>query len=116
MNNLKEFYEKIGGNLSEVLGRFPNVTILEHFLGKYAKDPTFENFLNALDKKDLENAFLSAHTLKGIALNLGFGNLQSAASELTESLRSREKMPDAALVELLKKEQNTILDALKASE
>ena len=37
--------------------------------------------------RDLPAAFRAAHTLKGVAANLGFAKLAAAAGELTEILR-----------------------------
>ena len=39
--------------------------------------------------QDVEAAFRGAHTLKGVAANLGLTGLQKTSSELTEALRTR---------------------------
>lgn len=41
-----------------------------------------------MNEGDYESAFRAAHTLKGVALNLGLGRLAKSSSELTEALRA----------------------------
>ena len=45
----------------------------------------------ALEHCDYEGAYRGAHTLKGIALNLGLTPLAEKAGALTETLRNREE-------------------------
>lgn len=43
-----------------------------------------------MESGNAPEAFRGAHTLKGVAQNLGFGPLYKAAAEVTESLRPSE--------------------------
>ena len=85
-----EFYASVGGNYEETLSRLVSERILKKFVLRYASDPTAENLKGFFEERNSFEAFRAAHTLKGIALNLGFVHLSSAASELTELLRSGE--------------------------
>lgn len=84
---LKKFYEQIGGGYDRALSRFPNEQMLEKFVLKYKADPTCAQLKQAVNAGDTKAAFLAAHTLKGVAQNLGFERLASAASAVTEQLR-----------------------------
>lgn len=52
------------------------------------RDTSYSNLCAALNEGDYESAFRAAHTLKGVALNLGLGRLAKSSSELTEALRA----------------------------
>lgn len=54
----------------------------------FAHDEHFGKLKEALKIKDYKNAFDSAHTLKGVAGELGLTPLYQAIIELVESLRS----------------------------
>lgn len=87
---MKEFYEQLGLDYSEVLGRLGNDGIIRKFVIKFLSDTSFQDLKEGLEQKDAEKAFRAAHTLKGICLNLGFSNLYTPSSEITEKLRGRE--------------------------
>lgn len=72
---LKECYDALGGNYEDTVRRLYNEKLVEKFLFKFEEDPSFENLKKALEEEDLEAAFRAAHTLKGVAQNMGFDNL-----------------------------------------
>ncbi len=84
---LKEFYEKVGGDYSEVMDRLVTEERIEKYMFRFLEIKDFENLKTAMKEKNWPNAFLAAHTLKGNSLNLGFGNFTKADSALTEYLR-----------------------------
>ena len=88
--NTKECYEKIGSNYESVLSRFGNEALVKRFALKFLKDPSYAELREALEARDAERAFRAAHTLKGVCLNLGFDNLFTVSSDLTEKLRAKE--------------------------
>ena len=59
------------------------------FARLFLADDTYENLEKAVKAGDVEAAFRGAHTLKGVAANLGFTPLQKTSSDLTEALRAR---------------------------
>lgn len=87
---LEQFYETIGGDYSEVIGRLMNEHIAKKFVCKFAHDPTYSQLEQAMHLRHSEEAFIAAHTLKGICLNLGFSELGKSVSELTELLRPKD--------------------------
>ena len=86
--NSKECYEKMGASYENVLGRLGSEQIVNRFAKKFLADKSFENLKLALEKKEVNEAFRAAHTLKGVCVNLGFDNLYKVSSELTEILRA----------------------------
>lgn len=93
---IQEFYESVGGNYSEVVGRFQMDVLVMKFLHIFPKDNSMATLSAAVDAQDAVEAFHAAHTLKGVALNLGLGNLAAASSDLTEALRGAAAMPENA--------------------
>ena len=98
---LKRFTE-VGVKPEEAIYRFlGKEDIYRKFLGKYLTDTGISDIKNGLAKKDAYEVFKAAHTLKGVAANLGLEAVQSKASEITEC--TREKSFDAFDVALLEK-------------
>ena len=88
MSTLREAYENIGADYDDVLHRLMDSDdMVARFAGKFLEDPSMAQLEDALTAGDVEAAFRAAHTLKGVAQNLGFSNVFEPASALTESLR-----------------------------
>ena len=76
-------------------------------VGRIREDAGFSDIKDALEKKDLDRAFESAHKLKGALANLSLGPLLDPVDRITESLRHREDRDyssDLAEMEAKKKE------------
>lgn len=84
-----ECYDRIGEDYAAVVERFGGESMVQYFCTKFLRDRSFAELTAAIHSQDAETAFRSAHTLKGVCLNLGFGKLGKAASDLTEYLRGR---------------------------
>ena len=85
--NLQELYERVGGDYADVLSRLMTEERVLKFVRRFPEDASFNELRAALDSGNTETAFRAAHTLKGIAQNLGFTALYKASDELTEALR-----------------------------
>jgi HPt (histidine-containing phosphotransfer) domain-containing protein len=59
------------------------------FLLKFLADKQFDNLKAALEADDAEAGYTAAHTLKGVAGNLGITPVFSLASEIAEICRSK---------------------------
>ena len=84
---VKELYDSIGGNYTGALELFMNEKIVLKFALKFKNDKSFQMLEAALAKKDWHEAFVAAHTLKGICANLAFTRLLDSVSHLTDELR-----------------------------
>lgn len=109
---LEDFFQAIGGNLSEVMGRLPSEKMILRFLKMYSQDTSYSDLVKAYEEGNVKQAFLAAHTLKGVASNLGLSDLQQAASVLTESVRNSDHFGDPALFENVKSAQEKVMEQL----
>lgn len=92
-DQFKEQLQSAGVDVTGALNRFMNnAGLYERFLKKFPADTSYQNLLNAVDAGDFEEAFRAAHTLKGVAGNLGFDNLLTYVVPLVEVFR--EKNPN----------------------
>lgn len=105
---LSEFYAAIGSDVEQVLRRIPSEKMLTKFVRMYAQDESFAQLESALKASDWGNAFRAAHTLKGVAQNLGFDRMQQAASDLTEALRGGRSLQQPELMEKVQSAQAEI--------
>ncbi|MDL2318612.1 Hpt domain-containing protein [Eubacteriales bacterium OttesenSCG-928-A19] len=78
-------------NMEQTLARFVgNEAMLMKFLKRFADDGTYAQLLEAINADDSEAAFHQAHTLKGVAGNLGLGRLFDTVTPMVELLRAGE--------------------------
>ena len=85
---LERLYREVGGDLAGTVARLGGEERVERFLQLLAGDDTFAMLRAAMSAGDLTCAFRAAHTLKGVAANMGLLRMQEAASALTEALRA----------------------------
>ena len=86
---MQECYKAIVGNYEAVLGRLHSEALIQGFTLKFLEDQSYLQLKQALENKNYEDAFRSAHTLKGVCQNLSFDRLYEVSNELTELLRDR---------------------------
>ncbi len=110
---IRECYEQMGADYDNVLSRLGSDAIVERFARKFLEEKTFDNLKEAMEKRDAEEAFRAAHTLKGICLNLGFDNLFTVSSELTEKLRPRTLEGSEELLQKVQEQYDITVQALK---
>lgn len=76
--------------ISKAVGRFGgNEMLYRKFLQKFLKDENFRSLERAVEDKDYKNAEIYAHTLKGVALNLGLNTLAENAKEIVDHIRNK---------------------------
>lgn len=112
--DIRECYELIGGDFEDVMGRFQKESLVERFLLKFEKDPSMDDLRRAVSECKIEESFLAAHTLKGVAGNLALTKLAEVASALTEQLRSRQNPADADLVKCVDEEYQRVIGIIKS--
>lgn len=87
---LQECYEMLEGDYETVLQRIPNEPMVKKFVLRFPEQSGYEGLCEAMEKKDYEEGFKAAHTLKGVSLNLSFTKLGASSSDLTEALRNKQ--------------------------
>ena len=85
--SLEEFYESISGDLADVRGHLLTDERVTKFVKMFFDDPVNSQLCGAMENDDFEAAFRAAHTLKGLAVGMGFTALYDASYALTEALR-----------------------------
>ncbi len=94
--DLKTCYERMGGDYEAVMSRLRQEERVVKFLRLFLADESFPQLTQALPAQDWATAFRAAHSLKGVALNLGLTALAQSSSELTECLRPGSPTQDPA--------------------
>jgi HPt (histidine-containing phosphotransfer) domain-containing protein len=92
---LKECYESMGANYDEVIGRLRTDERVQKFLVRLPKDPSYQQLCDALEQRQVEEAFRAAHTLKGVSQNLALTKLHHSADILCEKLRGQQEYDPA---------------------
>ena len=114
--NVLNAYEAIGADYKGVFSRLGSDALVERFAAKFLDDPSFGKLEAALEAGEAKEAFMAAHTLKGICQNLGFTNLLGPVVEMTEALRNASEVGDATgLFPAVEAEYDKIIAALRAN-
>lgn len=107
--NVKEFFTAVGGNYENAVVRLQSEKTLTKFILKFKTEPSYAQLNEAIELGDVKNAFLAAHTLKGIAATLGFEKLAKASSNLTEELRNATVLPSEDLINAVNNAYNEVI-------
>ena len=108
----ENFYLLINEDYSDIKKRIIDDEIIHSILLKLRDDTTFINLKKSFNDKDFDNAFIYAHTLKGIASNLGFKRLFNESAILTEKLRNKDYSNLESIFNNIEKEYNLIIEKL----
>ena len=99
---IENFYALTGGDYADTKLRFLTDDRILRFVGKFPSDESFSLLKSSLAENNAETAFRAAHTLKGVASNLGFTSLFKVSSEITEVLRGGNTVAEEQFAELEK--------------
>ena len=75
--------------------------LYRRMLSRFSFDPTIKRLKDAFSRLDRQDAFLQAHTLKGLCSQLALPALEGEAADLCCLLRSEEHMPASVPESLL---------------
>ena len=113
---IAEFYSSIGSDVGPVLSRLSNEKLVKRLLGKYPADKNYGLLEEGMAKKDYDQAFNAAHTIKGVASNLGFDELQAAASEMSEAFKKKQYDGLEEMFARVSKAHQSILSGIEQTE
>lgn len=111
---LKECYDRMNGSYEDAKLRLMMDSMVERFMFKFLEDDTMANLRAAVAEKNIPDSFRAAHTLKGVAANLAFTELQAKASALTEQLRPQTAQADAMLLADVEEAYARVVDTINA--
>lgn len=94
--NFKSQLEQVGANVDTAVKRFMgNESLYIKFLLKFQQDESFSKIEQYVAEENAEEIFKAAHTLKGVAANLGLDGIASDASDIVELFRGRSDFSEA---------------------
>lgn len=111
---LQELYAVVGGDFDDVERRLRGEERVRRFVDMFAGDESFSQLQDAVACQNWQAAFAAAHTLKGVALNMGFNNLAISASVLVEQLREGKDPTDGAAYRVVCSDYACLVDAIGA--
>lgn len=112
----KEQLLNAGVDVNGALNRFMNnAKLYEKFLRKFPADPSYQNILDAVGADDPKEAFRAAHTLKGVAGNLGFDNLLTYVVPLVEVFRDESTATPEAQLQGMKDEYQKLCSIISSN-
>jgi HPt (histidine-containing phosphotransfer) domain-containing protein len=86
---LQEFAETSNMELTATISRFGgNEGMLVRFLKKFGQDKTYEELVTAVGQEDYSTVERAAHTLKGVAANLGLEDIRFRSDLIVGAVRS----------------------------
>lgn len=95
MGNFKSVFEAYGGDYDVTMSRFMGKeTLYMKILGMVFQDENLKKLGTAIEGNDLDAAFEAAHTLKGVAGNLGLTPFYDSVCRIVEPIRNREERED----------------------
>ena len=113
---IEAFYAAVGGDYQATLRRLMVPEIVETFAVRYAQDTTVDRLHRALEAGDAERAFRTAHSLRGLAQNLGFERLYQVSAVLTEAMRGNKPLEDRSLLDAVEQQDAAIRRAISELE
>ncbi|QNM06544.1 Hpt domain-containing protein [Qiania dongpingensis] len=109
-----EAMQKIVPDVNRTLCRFSgNQKLWERFVKKFGDDPSYSDLGKAVEENDEEGIERMAHTLKGVAANMGFDPLSEACAKLVSAVRSKKTEEYAEDWTVIQEQHGKIMDVIK---
>ena len=84
---VQELYQQIDGDYEAAKRVMMMDQMISRFIVKFLDDKTYDRLMAAGESMDPAALFEAAHTLKGVAANLGLTKIGALSSEVTEEFR-----------------------------
>lgn len=95
MQSFREIFENYGADYDTTMVRFiGNEQMYLKFMDMLFQDDNFQKLGSAINEHDLKAGFEAAHTLKGVAANMGLTPLYNSVCAIVEPLRARKEDED----------------------
>lgn len=113
----QELCARLSVDYAATLARFSgNEGLFRRFLLRFPSDGTFAKLQAAQAAGDLPGMENGAHTLKGVAANLGLSRLQEASDQLVQAIRRGDGDAVPALYAQVEQAYRTAADLLQSAE
>lgn len=113
-NDTKANLKKAGIDADEAIARFMgNEKLFLKMLRKFADDSNFESLEKAVEKKQPDEAFRSAHSLKGVAGNLSIFNLFDHLTLQVSLFREKREEEAYMMMNTIKEDYLLAIKAIK---
>lgn len=114
MQDFKEIFEKYGADYETTMTRFMgNETMYLKFLDMFFQDQNMQKLDESVKQGELRAAFEAAHTLKGVAANMGLTPFYDAVCVMVEPLRANEQRDDYTVLFQKLQEEFQRVEALR---
>ena len=113
LSKIQEAEMDVEGALARFCG---NSALYEKFLGKFLQDDNFKKIGAAVEAEDSQEMLIAAHTLKGVAGNLGLNGLMEACAEMVSQLRSNSMEGALAAYPAMKEKYEKVCEAINSME
>ena len=87
---VENFYEYIRGDYVGTKARLMTDERILRFVNKFPADGSYRLLLDSIASSNVEEAFRAAHTIKGVAQNLGFTALYLSSQEVYRDFAWRQ--------------------------
>lgn len=113
MKNIRDRLSEIGIDTDSVITRLGgNEQLYLSICHKFLQDKNYQLFQDAISSQNMNAAIIYLHTLKGVAVNLGFLRLQFFCSILYEKIRAGEHLLSEETLNSFTEEYNRITKIL----
>lgn len=115
-NEMKELLKAAGMNVEDTMARFMNSeSMYLKFLNKFLADDTMNQLEAAVRDRDYEQIFVAAHTLKGVAGNLGLDAIYEITVPMSDAYRNQvdESYPLEENMECLRERYAQVCEAIR---
>ncbi len=111
--NLKDLADILNMDLCDTIERFGNNEMLFiKFLKKFSDDNTYNLLCESVETENYDDIEKNAHTLKGIAANLGFKILENDSNNIVLAVRNKDFDKIPVLFDNLKNSYNMVINNL----
>lgn len=108
--NFKKQLEENGVDVDATLKRFMGRdAIFMKFILKFADDENCGGIRKGLENQDIQAAFERAHSLKGVAGNLGITPVYTLAAQISDLLRGKQQIQEVDMDQVMEA-QNQLED------
>ena len=112
--NLEEFYAQIGGDYADTLQRLCNENMVKKFVKSIRTTRPAPTCTTRLCSRTGKLLFRGAHTLKGVAQNLGFERLYQVSAVLDRGHEREKPLEDRSLLDAVEQQDAAIRRAISS--